>query len=382
MDSPTPVNARISIIGAGPGGLTCARILQQHGIPVTVYDRDPEVNSRNQGGSLDLHEEDGQLALREAGLLEEFFALARLESQEMRRMDPAGRVLAHHLPDAGETVSPEIDRGQLRDLLLGSLAAGTVQWGRTLASVSGPADGPRTLTFADGTAVEADLVIGADGAFSRVRTAVSPATPCYTGVSFLEAWFDDMETAHPELSELVGKGSAHVADGERGLFAQRNSGSHMRVYIMRRVPADWITTNGLRPEDTEGIRAHLLSEYAAWSPQTLRMITDNDGPYVDRPLFALPVPHTWEHSPSVTLLGDAAHVMPPLGVGVNLAMLDASELALALVHSATIDDAVHSYEKSMLPRSTDIAQMLEGGAEHLLSVPDPDEIARFGPPRP
>ncbi|KAF5991128.1 FAD-dependent oxidoreductase [Streptomyces mirabilis] len=382
MDSPTPVNARISIIGAGPGGLTCARILQQHGIPVTVYDRDPEVNSRNQGGSLDLHEEDGQLALREAGLLEEFFALARLESQEMRRMDPEGRVLAHHLPDAGETVSPEIDRGQLRDLLLGSLAAGTVQWGRTLASVSGPADGPRTLTFADGTAVEADLVIGADGAFSRVRTAVSPATPCYTGVSFLEAWFDDMETAHPELSELVGKGSAHVADGERGLFAQRNSGSHMRVYIMRRVPADWITTNGLRPEDTEGIRAHLLSEYAAWSPQTLRMITDNDGPYVDRPLFALPVPHTWEHSPSVTLLGDAAHVMPPLGVGVNLAMLDASELALALVHSATIDDAVHSYEKSMLPRSTDIAQMLEGGAEHLLSVPDPDEIARFGPPRP
>ncbi|MGW3983536.1 FAD-dependent oxidoreductase [Streptomyces mirabilis] len=382
MDSPTPVNARISIIGAGPGGLTCARILQQHGIPVTVYDRDPEVNSRNQGGSLDLHEEDGQLALREAGLLEEFFALARLESQEMRRMDPEGRVLAHHLPDAGETVSPEIDRGQLRDLLLGSLAAGTVQWGRTLASVSGPADGPRTLTFADGTAVEADLVIGADGAFSRVRTAVSPATPCYTGVSFLEAWFDDMETAHPELSELVGKGSAHVADGERGLFAQRNSGSHMRVYIMRRVPADWITTNGLRPEDTEGIRAHLLSEYAAWSPQTLRMITDNDGPYVDRPLFALPVPHTWEHSPSVTLLGDAAHVMPPLGVGVNLAMLDASELALALVHSATIDDAVHSYEKSMLPRSTDIAQMLEGGAEHLLSVPDPGEIARFGPPRP
>ncbi|MFJ1560301.1 FAD-dependent oxidoreductase [Streptomyces mirabilis] len=382
MDSPTPVNARISIIGAGPGGLTCARILQQHGIPVTVYDRDPEVNSRNQGGSLDLHKEDGQLALREAGLLEEFFALARLESQEMRRMDPAGRVLAHHLPDAGETVSPEIDRGQLRDLLLGSLAAGTVQWGRTLASVSGPADGPRTLTFADGTAVEADLVIGADGAFSRVRTAVSPATPHYTGVSFLEAWFDDMETAHPELSELVGKGSAHVADGERGLFAQRNSGSHMRVYIMQRVPADWITTNGLRPEDTEGIRAHLLSEYAAWSPQTLRMITDNDGPYVDRPLFALPVPHTWEHSPSVTLLGDAAHVMPPLGVGVNLAMLDASELALALVHSATIDDAVHNYEKSMLPRSTDIAQTLEGGAEHLLSVPDPDEIAEFGPSRP
>lgn len=382
MSSPTPANARISIIGAGPGGLTCARILQRHGIQVTVYDRDPDAGSRDQGGSLDLHEEDGQLALREAGLLEEFFELARFEGQEMRRLDPAGNVLAHHLPDEGETVSPEIDRGQLRDLLLRSLAPGTVQWGRALESVSGPADGPRTLTFTDGTAAEADLVIGADGAFSRVRAAVSSATPRYTGVSFLEAWFDDMEHAHPELAELVGKGSAHAADGKRGLFAQRNSGGHMRVYIMQRVPVDWISANGLRAEDTEGIRARLLGEYAAWSPRMLRMISDNDGAYVDRPIFALPVPYTWEHSPSLTLLGDAAHLMPPLGVGVNLAMLDAGELALALARSATIGDAVHSYEKTMLPRSAETARMLEHGAESLLDVSGADDFERFGHAQP
>ncbi|MFJ8748963.1 FAD-dependent oxidoreductase [Streptomyces sp. NPDC102441] len=381
MNSPTPANARISIIGAGPGGLTCARILQRHGIAVTVYDRDTDADSRDQGGSLDLHEEDGQLALGEAGLLEEFFALARFEGQEMRVVDPAGRVLSHHLPDEDEKASPEIDRGQLRGLLLRSLPAGTVQWGRTLESVGGPADGPRTLTFTDGTAVETDLVIGADGAFSRVRAAMSAATPRYTGVSFLEAWFDGMESAHPELSELVGRGSAHVADGERGLFAQRNSGGHMRVYIMQRVPVDWIAESGLRPEDTEGIRAHLLKTFAGWSPQVLRMITENDGPYVDRPLLALPVPHTWERSSSAALLGDAAHLMPPLGVGVNLAMLDAAELALALVRSSTVDDAVRTYEKSMLPRSTEIAQMLEGGAEQLLAVPGPDEIAQSGPAR-
>ncbi|MEU1489115.1 FAD-dependent monooxygenase [Streptomyces sp. NPDC005776] len=380
MDSPTPASARIGIIGAGPGGLTCARILQQNGIAVTVYDRDPDADSRNQGGSLDLHDDDGQLALREAGLLEEFFALARFDGQEMRDLDPAGNLLAHHVPDEDETTKPEIDRGQLRDLLLRSLAAGTVQWGRTLESVSGPAGGPRTLTFTDGTTVESDLVIGADGAFSRVRAAISPATPQYTGVSFLEAHFDDMENAHPELCALVGKGSAHAADGERGLFAQRNSGGHMRVYIMQQVPMDWIAAQGLRPEDTEAIRAHLLGAYADWSPETLRMITENDGPYVDRPLLALPVPHTWEHAAGVTLLGDAAHLMPPLGVGVNLAMLDASELALALANSASVDDAVRAYEKTMLPRSVEIAQMLEGGAQSMLAVPDPDD-ERFGPDR-
>ncbi|WFB83998.1 MULTISPECIES: NAD(P)/FAD-dependent oxidoreductase [Streptomyces] len=378
MNSPTPVNARISIIGAGPGGLTCARVLRQHGIAATVYDREPDAASRDQGGSLDLHEEDGQLALREAGLLAEFFALARTESQEERRIDPAGRLLGHRLPDEGETARPEIDRGQLRDMLLRSLDEGAVRWGRTLASVGEPAEGPRTLTFTDGSTVETDLVIGADGAFSRVRAAVSAAVPRYTGVGFLEAWFDDMEVAHPELSALVGKGSAHVSDGERGLFAQRSSGGHLRVYLMRRVPADWLAEGGLRPDDTDRIRARLLGEYAGWAPELLRMITDNDGPYVDRPLFALPVPHTWPHAPGLTLLGDAAHLMPPLGAGVNLAMLDAAELALALAGSATVEDAVRGYEEVMLPRSAEIAGMLDGGAGFLLEVPDADELARYG----
>ncbi|MFF7796007.1 FAD-dependent oxidoreductase [Streptomyces olivaceus] len=378
MNSPTPVNARISIIGAGPGGLTCARVLRQHGIAATVYDREPDAASRDQGGSLDLHVEDGQLALREAGLLAEFFALARTESQEERRIDPSGRLLGHRLPDEGETARPEIDRGQLRDMLLRSLDEGAVRWGRTLASVGGPAEGPRTLTFTDGSTVETDLVIGADGAFSRVRAAVSAAVLRYTGVGFLEAWFDDMEVAHPELSALVGKGSAHVSDGERGLFAQRSSGGHLRVYLMRRVPADWLAEGGLRPDDTDRIRARLLGEYAGWAPELLRMITDNDGPYVDRPLFALPVPHTWPHAPGLTLLGDAAHLMPPLGAGVNLAMLDAAELALALAGSATVDDAVRGYEEVMLPRSAEIAGMLDGGAGFLLEVPDADELARYG----
>ncbi|AIG75857.1 FAD dependent oxidoreductase [Amycolatopsis japonica] len=347
----------ISIIGAGPGGLTCARILQQHGIPVTVYDRDPHPAARNQGGTLDLHVDDGQLALREAGLLDEFFALARPEGQEMRKLDPDGRLLAHHVPAEGELFKPEIDRGQLRGLLLDSLKPDTVQWGRTLDRV----EAPGLLRFTDGETVETDLIIGADGAWSRVRPAVSEAVPEYVGVTFLEAWFDDVRNAHPELAELVGQGSAMAADGERCLFAQRNSGDHIRVYIVQRMPADWAGSGC-------DVRGRLLEAFSGWSPSLLRTITDNDGPYVDRPLFALPVPHTWEHRPWVTLLGDAAHLMPPLGVGVNLAMLDACELALALAGSASLGEAVGVYEATMLPRSAEFARRLENGAEGLLDV--------------
>ncbi|GLQ99246.1 FAD-dependent oxidoreductase [Dyella mobilis] len=366
MTTPALAKARIAIIGGGPGGLTCARILQRRGLNATVYERDLTAEIRDQGGSLDLHEDNGQIALREAGLLEEFFRLARPEGQQMRKLNSLGHVLDDELPEEGNLFKPEIDRGQLRDLLLASLRPETVQWGKSLAYIEGPSYGPRWLRFEDGSSAEVDLVIGADGAFSKVRSAVSEVVPYYSGVTFLEAWFHDIDQRHGELAALIGQGTAFAADGERCLVAQRSSASRMRAYVVRRLPLNWMEDAGLFITDTNAIRAYLLDEFRDWSPRMKRLITDNDGPYVSRPLFVLPVPHKWEHVPTATLLGDAAHLMPPLGVGVNLAMLDASDLACALSTSNTISEAVSCYEDLMLPRSIEIARMLEGAAEHLL----------------
>ncbi|TYB57374.1 FAD-dependent monooxygenase [Nonomuraea sp. PA05] len=364
---------RIAIIGAGPGGLTCARILQRHGIAVTVYEADAAPGVRDQGGSLDLRIDSGQLALKEAGLLEEFFCLSRPEGQEMRRLNAADATLGfHHVPDEGEAVHPEIERGVLRDLLLNSLTPGTVRWGRALDSV----EGPGLLRFTDATTAEADLVIGADGAWSKVRGAISPALPQYTGITFVEAWFHDVDDKHPDIADLVGNGSTVAADGERGMFAQHNGSGHIRVYLIQRVPLDWLAQAGLTHDDTPGIRALLLDRYRDWSPRLRRIITDNDGPYLERPINALPVPHTWRPSPTITLLGDAAHLMPPLGLGVNLAMLDATELALALAGHTTVDDALRAYEKTMVPRSHELQAELDGRAADLLSddLSDADDM--------
>ncbi|WKX73803.1 NAD(P)/FAD-dependent oxidoreductase [Streptomyces sp. XD-27] len=368
---------RVAVIGAGPGGLTCARILQTHGRSVTVFERETSPDARPQGGTLDMHADTGQAALRAAGLLDRFRALARPEGQEWRTLDHAtADVVRHGRPDGGEDDRPEIDRGQLRGLLLESLDPGTVRWGRTLSAVTPLGGGACRLTFADGTAEDFDLAVGADGAWSRVRPALSDAVPGYTGVTFVEAGFDDADTRHTGIARLVGDGTMLAKCGTRALFGQRNSNGHIRVYVAFRAPVDWHETAGLDLGDTAAVRAHLLKMFDGWDESLRDLLRDNDGGFVNRPLFALPVPHTWEHVPGVTLLGDAAHLMPPLGLGANLAMLDGTELARALVAEPGVDDAVRAYESVMLPRSTEAAAACAQGLANLIPPDGPAATGR------
>ncbi|MGW5937742.1 FAD-dependent oxidoreductase [Streptomyces celluloflavus] len=357
---------RIAVVGAGLGGLACARVLQLHGRSVTVFEREASTGARSQGGSLDIHADTGQTALRAAGLLDRFRALSRPEGQEWRVLDPATATVLPFPGPVHDEDSPEIDRGQLRGLLLASLAEGTVRWGRTVTGATPLGDGTWRLLLDDGTAEDADLVVGADGAWSRIRPALSDATPGYTGVTFIEAGFDDCDTRHPALARLVGNGTLLAKGDGNALFAQRNSNGHIRAYLAFRAPQDWHLAAGVELDDTAAVRTHLLKTFDGWDESLRYVLRHHDGGFVNRPLFVLPAPHTWEHVPGITLLGDAAHLMPPVGLGANLAMLDGADLAHALITESGIEEAVRAYENLMLPRSAEAALGCAEALDNLL----------------
>ncbi|WP_055585554.1 FAD-dependent oxidoreductase [Peterkaempfera griseoplana] len=358
---------RIAVVGGGPAGLTFARVLHRHGHPVALLERDSARDARPPGGTLDLHQGLGQLALDKAGLLTEFQALSRPEGQAMRILDTDGTVLRDWRPRPDDRANPEIDRGQVRDLLLGPL---DVQWGRAVTRVVPGAGDGVVVHLADGRQETFDLVVGADGAWSRVRPAVSSATPQYTGVTSVETSIDDVDTRHPDLARLVGDGSMAVYGVNRSLVAQRNSGGHVKVHAQFRAPLDWHAHLDLA--DAEAVRSSLLARYDGWADPVLDLLR-RGGAFVHRPLHVLPVSHTWTHVPGVTLMGDAAHLMPPLGAGANLAMLEGAELAESVAAGpADLDEAVRAFEERMWARAARWARMTTAGLERLVS-PDPAE---------
>lgn len=165
----------VTIVGAGLGGLVLARVLHVHGIGSAVFDLDADRQARTQGGMLDIHEETGQAALRAAGLYEEFRAKVHPGGEALRVLDKRAEVLLEQKDD-GDGGRPEIDRGDLRDLLLDALPEGTVRWGSKVTDAV-PLDGGRhRVTLADGTTFTTDLLVGADGAWSRIRPLLSCGT--------------------------------------------------------------------------------------------------------------------------------------------------------------------------------------------------------------
>jgi 2-polyprenyl-6-methoxyphenol hydroxylase-like FAD-dependent oxidoreductase len=365
----------IVIIGAGPAGLTAARLLSQSGVATQVLERDSHRDARTQGGSLDLGEHHGLRALAAAGLEEEVTRAARPRGQHTNYFDTDGALLlATDETDENES-RPEIDRRELRSLLLDSLPTGTVRWDRTATAVE--RRGNRWhLTLADGATVEADLVIGADGIGSAARPSVTDRAPVYTGVTFTIG-----EITRPEpnsyAADLVGDGAGLVIGRDRALMCQRNGDGSIWVYFAQRRPECPRRAARATVPDQLALRAELDRECQDWSPRVRGVLDEIEGSLSWWPLYTVAARQDWFERPALTLIGDAAHVMAPFtGQGVNMGLLDALELVTALTSSEypSTAAAIAAYETTMLTRMEGEIAETNAARDVLLSPAGPDTL--------
>lgn len=173
---------------------------------------------------------------------------------------------------------------------------------------------------------------------------------------------------HPESAALVGSGFFLCLGDDRGFLAHREPDGSLHVYTAVRAAEDWL--DGIDFADPVAAKATVAADFDGWHPALRALVTDADGPLVPRKIHALPVDHSWERVPGVTLLGDAAHLMSPFaGEGANLAMLDGAELAQALLaHPGDVEAALTAYESALFPRSAAAAADSAGNLEAMLSA--------------
>ena len=359
------MDKRIGIVGGGPGGLLLARLLKRQGMNVTVLERDAHATERPQGGSLDLHDETGQKAMQAAGLEAAFMACARPEDQGDRLYDENGRLIFEH--DGHGANRPEIDRGDLRRILLESLEPGVVRWGQRINAIAFE-DGEVSV-FCENSSERFDIVIGADGAWSHVRSFLTDIRPVYEGVVFLELGFE--EKRDPAAAALVGHGKMFAVGNNRALILQRNGGGHIRFYAgMRMTESAALALRDASPADA---RAQMARYFSSWSPDLKRLISEGDF-FGIRPLYAMPIGAKWITHPAVSLLGDAAHLMSPFsGEGVNLALADALDLANALTQGGEIA-AIQVYEQTMIARAASAGARAAAGMAKVFSDQGADSV--------
>lgn len=330
----------MAVVGGGIAGLCLGRLLEVAEVNVVIFEADASPDARNQGGSLDMHMLTGQRAIRAAGLFEKFQEKVRPGADSMNILNQNRELLYH---DDGDGSRPEIERVDLRDIFLNAIKPETIQWGKKLESVQGSSDdGPITLTFEDGSQENATVVIGADGAWSKIRGLLTDVLPEYTGITFIDKIISEDE----DISEIP-KGTIFVMDSEDNAVLG-HIGDQAHIYFAKKCE---------RKELTENDAASVVK---GWDSAFQKLATAR-GTATVRAVNALPVGITWTRDADwkkrVALVGDAAHLMSPFaGEGANLALADAADLANGLIQAVkrgqSLGDAIAKFEKYQLwPRA-------------------------------
>jgi 2-polyprenyl-6-methoxyphenol hydroxylase-like FAD-dependent oxidoreductase len=244
----------------------------------------------------------------------------------------SGTVLHDHARSmSGAAKRPEIERGPLRDLLLDSLEPGTVEWDCKLESAEMQGE-QVLLRFAGGKTALADIAIGSDGANSRLRELVTSIRPEYVGVSLVEGLVPAAKQTIPELWNLLGGAALIALGGERTIGMGTKPDGSVLFYAGLKTHDDTARQSLEEASGPDQRVAWFHANFEGWSELWEPLFREAVS-MVWRPLLVCPSNQHWEPKPNVTLIGDAAHVMPPYaGEGVNMAMLDA--LALSKLSSA------------------------------------------------
>jgi 2-polyprenyl-6-methoxyphenol hydroxylase-like FAD-dependent oxidoreductase len=355
---------KIAIIGGGPGGLTLARLLQLEGANVKVYERDLNKNARVQGSPLDLHNDSGLAAIIKANLLNEFKNNFLPKADRKKIMDEQAEVFfSDHETKVEENFGnpyfrPEIDRGALRKILLESLQPETVAWDSHFISMDKQNNG-WLLHFKNGNSIYADLVIAADGANSKIRPYITDMKAFYSGITMLEGNIYDAKNAAHQIAALLNGGKIMAFGNKKNILMGQKGNGEIGFYASFIADENWTANSGLNFNDKTQLLEWFKKEYSEWSSIWHELFENTATPFIPRPIYCMPLDQTWKALPNLTMLGDAAHVMPPFaGEGVNMAMRDALELSDCLTSDKykTLQEAISVYEASMCKRASTVAK--------------------------